>query len=130
MRAVIIEDNELVRSVLTKFLERRGWKVRSFENPAEFSCPAIKGEVCTLEQACCDVIITDKNMPAMAGLSFLRSLARCKCRCTSIAMISGDWAEETMSEVKAMGFSVFEKPVPLAAVLEWLNKVTCDPPPA
>ncbi len=122
MRAIIFEDDPSVRLMLTKILEKRGWKVASYTHPGEFSCPALKDEPCAADPACCDVILSDKNMPVVAGIEFFRSLCGSKCSCKNIAMMSGCWTEQELEQVRAMGFRTFEKPAVLSDVVDWLEK--------
>ena len=67
-RVLLIEDEAIVRQVITDALERNGYKVLSFSD-AE---PALK----TLDFTTIDLIITDLSMP-MRGEEAIYTLRSC-----------------------------------------------------
>jgi len=121
LHAVIIDDDDGVRRMLVRFLEKRGWKVSSFRDPSQFSCTALKGESCKEAARCCDVIISDKNMPKVSGMDFFRSLQGKKCKCKNIAMLSGFWTQGELAQVRAWGYETIEKPFKITALEAWLE---------
>lgn len=65
----LVDDEPSLRKALRVSLESLGVKVICFENPA----------LCleSLKEEHCDLLITDKNMPVMDGISLLKEVKEC-----------------------------------------------------
>jgi DNA-binding response OmpR family regulator len=122
IRAVIIEDNDLIRDLLAKILDLRGYDVVSFPNPlaclkkAEEEGPFASGG------PWCDILITDLHMPFLTGLEYVRLLSTCEAPMPEAAIMSGGWTEKTLLEAKELGCTVFEKPFSMDDLKEWLTR--------
>lgn len=70
IRALVFEDNDQLRSLISTILEMRGYEVFTFSEPG--SCPLYLKDKCPcpLKHTCADIIITDINMPSVTGLDF------------------------------------------------------------
>ena len=125
-RAVILDDDPLMLSLLNRVLRRRGYDVVTYQDPT--GCPMFDTDSCpcSARECCPDVILTDINMPAVNGIEFVNKLNLIGCRCKHIAMISGHWTEEVLQEVLPLGVSVFAKPFYLESLYSWLDKAEKD----
>lgn len=66
---------------MRQFLLMRGYEVLSCEDPT--SVCAVSGndrDFCGGGEACCDVLITDTNMPGANGIDLLEQQARKRCK--------------------------------------------------
>jgi CheY-like chemotaxis protein len=123
MRAIVFDDDPDVRRVMLALLSRRGWSAEAFESSRScLDCPGLR-EVCQRAKPCCDVIITDFDMPHMNGLELVRRLAQNGCTCRHVAMVSGTWDSATREAARELGCAVFDKPVELDAFTAWLARV-------
>jgi CheY-like chemotaxis protein len=122
MRAVVIEDNDLIRDLLSRILDLRGYQVSSFSDPMaclktiEEEAPLASGE------AWCDILITDLHMPLMTGLEYISVMSAREAPMPEAAIMSGDWTEKDLREAKELGCTVFEKPFSIDDLREWLNR--------
>jgi len=78
-RILVIDDEEIIHTSLSKILSREGWRVE-----AAYSA---RDGLARLELERFDLVITDLMMPRMDGLHFLRALA--KCTSVPVLMITG-----------------------------------------
>jgi CheY-like chemotaxis protein len=122
MKAMILEDDPVIRTLLGKVLSLDGYEVDSYSNPA--NCPLFADESCPCSQkgACPDLIISDYDMPTASGLDFSEHLKRKQCKCKNIAVISGGWDEDELQSVLPSGLSAFAKPFS-KRFWAWLRKV-------
>lgn len=123
MNAVILDDDPEVRRLLEIALNLNGYKVASYNNP--LSCPIYTDELCPCSriQACPDLIISDFDMPFVNGIQFLEKLKQKKCKCRSIAIISGSWMEQDLKKIVPAGVTVFSKPLHFQRFSEWLSEI-------
>ena len=123
LRALIFDDDAMVRQVLWAICDRRGYEVFTFPDPglcplhAVGSCPCDAGSTCT------DIIISDLDMPNVKGLDFVESLLGKGCACRIIALVSGGWSAEDRARARGLGCMVFEKPFHVSEINEWLEGV-------
>lgn len=64
--ALVVDDEPAIRRLLTRLLERSGWRVTMASGGAE--------ALGALEEAVFDVILLDISMPEMSGLSVLAAI--------------------------------------------------------
>jgi DNA-binding NtrC family response regulator len=121
IRALVFDDNELICSLLWKFLEKRGYEVFTFLDPD--SCPLHRTPSCNcpMDHACVDIIITDINMPNVSGLEFIEDQLKKGCKVKNIALMSGKWSDYEVEYAKRLGCQFFRKPFGLDELNEWLD---------
>jgi CheY-like chemotaxis protein len=123
LRALIFDDDSVVRRVLWTVCDRRGYEVFTFPEPglcplqAEDRCP------CDPETTCADVIISDLQMPNVQGLDFVESLKGKGCLCGNIALVSGGFSPQDIARGKALGCALFPKPFQVSEINGWLDQV-------
>lgn len=122
-RALIFDDEELLRKMLWILFDGRGYEVFTFPDPA--LCPMSEKEVCPCgdEQACSDIILSDINMPVKNGLDFIEEQINKGCKCQHIALMSGDFSEEYISKAESLGIKIFKKPFKMTEITDWLDQV-------
>ncbi len=67
MHALVVDDSNTIRKILTLYLQKLGYDVTAAVNGRE-GLDCLKG----MEKA--DVVLVDWNMPEMDGISFLRAV--------------------------------------------------------
>jgi CheY-like chemotaxis protein len=123
MKAIILDDDPLVLTLLNHILHRRGYEVMTYDNPTAYS--DCERETCQglIQRACPDVIISDFDMPLVNGLEFFEALCRKGCRCRHMAMISGSIPDQALLErLKELGIKFFAKPVHREHIIDWLRQ--------
>lgn len=75
-RAIVIDDDESCRSLLSMMLQQRGYEVVCLPYPT--ACPLFEDEECSClqEEVCGYFLFSDNRMPGISGLEFVeRQLA-------------------------------------------------------
>lgn len=128
-RAVIFDDEELYRSVLWHFFDKRGYEVLTFPYPD--MCPLhISSECpCPLETSCADIILSDVNMLGRNGVDFIEQLINKGCRHKNFALISGAFTDQDRARASRLGCAVFEKPLDMQALIAWVEDIEKLLPP-
>ncbi len=123
LRAIVIDDDEACRFLLTQILKNRGYEVVSFPNPG--ACPLFKNSECSCpaDIACGDFLLTDNRMPGISGLEFIDRQVKggCKGKVANKAVLSGTWSQEELCQAQQLGCKVFEKPYRSEEIETWLE---------
>ena len=122
-KAVVIDDVELCRDFLADVLEDRGYAVDKYAFAQSFPFCSQKGDKCTADQPCADLLLTDNRMPLLTGLDMIaKQRARgCKLVDGNRAVVSGCWTKEDRNKAKVLGCQIFEKPYDLKGINDWLS---------
>ena len=123
IRAILLEDNEGVRSLITTLLESRGYEIFAFASPAV--CPLLKQPACRCDadSRCADILISDLAMPFVTGIQFLKNQKAKHCKTPYIAMMSGNWKKDEASQASELGCKVFDKPFSISEMEAWLDYI-------
>jgi len=125
-RVLIFDDQEGIRQLLWSLFDLRGYEVFTFPHPA--TCPLSNEKECPCleEQACSDIILSDLSMPYKDGMSFLEEQIKKGCKCKHIALMSGDFNDNTELKANLLGIKTFKKPFNLKELTNWLDQVEND----
>jgi DNA-binding response OmpR family regulator len=123
LRALIFDDDAMIRQLLWTVFDQRGYQVFTFPDPG--LCPLSSAHHCTCPTSgvCADVIISDLNMPNVKGLDFVEALREKGCTCHAIALMSGSWSEEDESRGRRIGCKLFAKPFTISELNDWLRQI-------
>jgi len=112
-RALVVDDEPLVRETLVAELAERGWQVRE----------ASGGEaaLALLRDDPPDILVTDLAMPGMNGLAFIRAARRLRPGMPAVLLTGlvgdGAAAEAALAEAVRDGpFALLRKPIDVAAL--------------
>jgi CheY-like chemotaxis protein len=122
--ALVFDDNEFWRTVLSEMLGEKHFRVVAFSDPTEFLATKKQGCCCQIHEPCFDVLLTDQQMPGMTGLELLERLEAGGCRVAAHrkAIISGDLAPADLNRAQQVGCKIFFKPTPMAEIFQWLDE--------
>jgi CheY-like chemotaxis protein len=121
VRAIVLDDNNTVRTVISDILEDRGYEVFDSSEPTfspiylDSKCP------CSGEYLCANIVITDINMPNMTGLEFIEYQKSMGCKIPNIAVMSGRWTVEELEHAKRLGCHTINKPFKVDEIKKWLD---------
>ncbi|BCW94985.1 MAG: response regulator [Fimbriimonadales bacterium] len=118
MRILVVDDEPMVRFLLTRFLEEEGHAV----DEAVDGIDALE----RLKQREYDLLISDVHMPRMCGIDLVRAIRRLGIRLPLIVMDS--YPELfSESEVGAEAFALLAKPFDLSEVRRVLRELQLQP---
>ncbi len=117
---MLIDDDEVVRILLTRVVENAGCTV--------ISCSSIKSALGNLKQSIPDLVILDLNMPDLDGFNFLKfRQINQKLSAIPVLVLSGTKRKEDVDKALSMGADQFlEKPLNSRLVLEKMQKILTD----
>ena len=122
---LLVDDDELHRSCLKEFLERRGYVCLEAAN-------GVTG-LDMLRQESISIIITDYNMPEMDGLTFIEQVKlEFPNEVLPIFLITAELSSSVRLRAFKNGvYRVFEKPLDfqeLCYAVDWVAKFDLHPP--
>ena len=122
IRAIVLEDNDSLRTLMGGVLKDRGYEVYAFSEP--FLSPVYRDSErpYTEEHTCPTIIITDIYMPNMTGFEFIEHQKSKGCKIQNIAIMSGRWTNENIKHAKRLGCHMFKKPFKIDEVEKWLDE--------
>ena len=122
-KAVVIDDLELFRNLLTEVLERRGYEVTSFATPHEYGCAKKNTCHCNSSVEKIDLLLTDNRLSPISGLELIEQLKKLNCRQLAghRAILSGSWTHEEKTKARQLGCHTFDKPCSVATINAWLD---------
>jgi CheY-like chemotaxis protein len=129
LRALILEDEALLRLLLETILHQRGYEVLTYPEPGMCPLTTVGQCACPPGTICADVILSDVQMPGTTGLDFIQQLLEKKCRRPHLALMSGAWTDADMQRAVQLGCKVFKKPFHPAELIQWLQQVETALPP-
>ena len=107
MKILTIDDQQLVRLSVTRFLRKQGYELSSVSDAFE----ALE----MLRSQRPDLIILDINMPGMNGLELLRRINKSDSEHIPVLILSGNVAESVIAEAFELGaVDYMKKPLSLA----------------
>ncbi len=122
-KALVLEDDQLYRNLLTEILEEFDYEVCSFSDPTE-AIEQWDHKEQTDGHNDYDLILTDNRMPGMSGLEFLNRIRQqnrpLPDHCT--AVISASWSDSELQQAQELGCQIFHKPSHVYRIYAWLQQ--------
>ena len=127
-RAVIFDDNDLIRFTLWSLFDRREYEVFTFPQPGLCPLHVIRECPCPANTSCADLIISDVNMMGVNGIEFIEQLIRKGCRRPHFGLMSACFSPTDLVRASKLGCTLFTKPLDMARVTAWVEEVECSIP--
>jgi two-component system NtrC family sensor kinase len=120
-RALLVDDEDVIRLALRRFFQRQGWQVDEAEDGA-----AALDFVVGPAAATYDVILTDLLMPGMSGKDFYARIAEARPELLPRVIVStgNAMAPEAFEFLRRTGCPVLNKPFELAELRALIARVT------
>ncbi|OBT13987.1 DNA-binding response regulator [Vibrio sp. UCD-FRSSP16_10] len=109
MKVLIIEDDKETREYLCQSLKQQGWEVDQADNGQDGLFLALEGEY--------QVIILDRMLPALDGLTVLSTLRAAKNAARVLILSALDSVDERVKGLKHGGDDYLTKPFALAELI-------------
>lgn len=122
-RAVIFDDNDLIRRNLWYFFDQRGYEVYTFRGPGICPLHVVRECPCPGDTSCADLIISDVNMLGMNGIDYIERLIRKGCKVRNFAFMSGYFTPTDMERTAKLGCALFSKPFDMHSIAAWVELV-------
>lgn len=118
--ALVVEDNEALRSVMAEMFEVVGLKVLTARDGAE--------AVHILNDFMPDLITLDYNIPGMSGLSLLQHIRQSKGgNRVTVVLVTGDYRVKSAPEA-ALADLFLEKPVSMKDLVALTDRISHSVP--
>lgn len=108
----IIDDDDVIILSLTTTLERAGFKVHSFSNPADFLNASLSVRGC---------IILDLNMPGLSGLDVQQSLLTRQHTLPIIIYSGSADVPTTVQALREGAYTLIQKPASMQTMIDTVN---------
>jgi CheY-like chemotaxis protein len=119
-KILVVDDNNFLRSVVSKMLSRLGYEVSSADSGENGLSLFLKNKF--------DIVLSDYEMPGMDGVAFACSVKKTSPR-TPVVIMTGAGRETVFSRKSIAVDEVISKPFTLAGIDETiqnlLGKVLC-----
>ena len=122
IRAVVIDDEDVIRDLIYDILKNRGYEAHAFSEPLFCSVYLDSECPCPVEHFCTTIVITDIDMPNMTGLEFLEHQKSMGCKFQNVAVMSGRWTGEELEHAKSLDCHMFKKPFKIDELEKWLDE--------
>ena len=122
-RAVIFDDNDLIRFALRTLLDRRGYEVFTFPEPGLCPLHVIQKCPCPANACCADLIISDVNMIGVNGIDFVEQMIEKGCRRPYFGLMSACFSTADLVRASKLGCASFTKPLDMDRVTAWVAEV-------
>lgn len=119
-RALVVDDESLIASVLSKYLASEGYDASAFTDAHSCISSLPCTDTCVYDRPCADAIITDLCMPGMSGLNLIDLLRARKCKVPRMAIMSGT-SRDNIPRLPDADCAYFEKPFELSDLMSWLS---------
>lgn len=117
-RVLIVDDDQSITHMVTIVLQRQGFEVTAFNDPAE-ALDVFKSNI-----AAFDVVICDLTMPQMNGIELARSIRSLQPD-LPILLATGIIDDERLDDVNETGIrEVLHKPFHINALITTINRYT------
>ncbi len=126
LRALVFDDDDGLRELLTLLLQARGYEVFSYAEPIHCPVYDLLDCACGSGFVCADIVVTDLQMPRVSGLDLVEQQRTRHCRidADNVAVMSAGWTPEDLDRAEELDCRVFHKPFALAEFRAWLD--ACD----
>lgn len=131
LKILIVDNEECIRESLRMHLSEQGHDVLTASEPV--ICNVYRGEPCSQEAPCGDVLIMDQNMRTMKGLDFFEKMEQNGCRGLpqNKLVMSGSASPAELERARLLGCRFIQKPFTLPEVDKFIESVqlrTVNPP--
>ena len=128
-RAVIFDDNDLIRHNLWYFFDQRGYQVFTFPEPGVCPLHVVRECPCPGDTSCADLIISDVDMLGRNGIDYVEKLLEKGCKLRNLAFMSGYFTARDADRAAKLGCVLFSKPFEMDAIAAWVEVVEQSIPP-
>lgn len=115
-RILVVEDDDVARALMSRALERQGYKV-------ETAADGIEGYDAAYKESP-DLIITDVNMPAADGAHFVRRVRDTPELAVTPILVTTGYGTGNATFVMSLGANAYEpKPIDLQSLLATVRRL-------
>jgi DNA-binding NtrC family response regulator len=113
-RILVVDDEEQMRDLLAKVLERKGYQVSVSGDGAE--------ALALLEKEPADLVVTDVRMPGLNGMEALRAIKELNPEIVVIIMTAFGSIDQAVQAVKEGAYDYINKPFKIDEILLTIEK--------
>ena len=121
MHLALVEDDPSLRFLMEQMLQRRGYRVTSFDAPAAAEA-ALRADATGF-----DAVVTDHGMPSGSGIELARTLRGIRAD-LRVILVSGYVSEEIRARAAAAGvWRVLAKPLSASELCDVIHALLSAP---
>ncbi len=113
-RILVVDDEEQMRDLLAKVLERKGYQVAVCSNGLE--------ALASLEKEPADLVITDVRMPGLSGMEALKAVKELNADIVVLIMTAFGSIDQAVQAVKEGAYDYINKPFKIEEMLLTIEK--------
>jgi DNA-binding NtrC family response regulator len=117
-RILVVDDEEQMRDLLAKVLERKGYQVAVCGDGAE--------ALSVLEREPADLVVTDVRMPGLTGMEALRAIKELNPEIVVIIMTAFGSIDQAVQAVKEGAYDYINKPFKIEEMLLTIDKALAE----
>jgi DNA-binding NtrC family response regulator len=117
-RILVVDDEEQMRDLLAKVLERKGYQVSVCGDGAE--------ALAFLEREPADLVITDVRMPGLNGMEALRAIKELNPEIVVLIMTAFGSIDQAVQAVKEGAYDYINKPFKIDEILLTIEKALAE----
>ena len=120
---LIIENVDSDRDTLDRYSEALGYKPILISDPSVCKALNSGGQKCSTHKPCANILLINKELPAIDGLSLIERQIEKDCKVASRrkALMVSAMSEQDQKKASRLGFHVLQKPVTSESLENWLN---------
>ncbi|GEM_PF-5272978 len=124
-KVFIFSENEDIKHLLKKALEKRGYDISVYGKPERCSNYAVAGvKICTSAYRCADIVIIGRHIAEVRSLDFIERQIKGKCKIPleNKLVISSTYDEKDTAKAQSLGVRIMYMPFSLAELNKWLDE--------
>lgn len=123
-KVLIFSENEDIKNLLKKALEKRGYDISVYVKPERCSNYAVaEFRLCTSAHRCADIVIMGRHLVDIRSLDLIERQIKGKCKIPleNKLIIASTFDEKDTAKAELLGVSIMCMPFSLAELNKWLD---------
>ena len=124
-KVFIFFENEDIKRLLKKALEKRGYDISVYGKPERCSNYSVAGvKICTMSHRCADIVIMSRHISEVRSLDLIERQIKgqCKIPLENKLVFASTYDEKDTAKAQSLGVRIMYMPFSLAELNKWLDE--------